>query len=122
VGAADTTFTLTSIGAGTQKASKTVRVPPVDADIEVNVTVSQNRRAPLGNLSWWTVTVTWHTDCANSCTVVRVDNGDVISRDLQGTWTLSGRGRGQRPAACPRQFRITANGRGSVQKDGVFSW
>jgi len=118
VGQVDTTYTVTCVGAGVASASKTIRVPPPTAQIQVSGSWHTTRgRSTEGVTTYWSVTVNWSTTFATGCAVTCLDDGQVVSNNLQGPWSTSGSNFGSSPNA-PRSFRITADGRGSAQQDG----
>jgi hypothetical protein len=120
VGAVDTSYTVTCIGAGQTGSSHTIKVPPPEATISVTGWASTTHgRSTEGVTTFWSYTVTWGTTYANGCTLMCPDTGQVLSNDLKGSISNSGSNFGSSPN-CPRSFLVTAQGRGSVSKPGAF--
>jgi hypothetical protein len=120
VGAVDTSYTVTCVGAGDTSSTHTIRVPPPEATISVSGSVrTTHGRSTEGVTTFWSYNVAWTTTYANSCTVMCPDTGQVLSYDLNGSASNSGSNFGS-SANCPRRFRVTAQGRGSASQDGAF--
>jgi hypothetical protein len=120
VGAVDTSYTVTCVGAGQTSSIHTIKVPPPEATIHVSGSAnSTHGRSTEGVTTFWSYNVTWHTTYANGCTLMCPDTGQVLSNDLNGSISNSGSNFGSSPN-CPRRFRVTAQGRGSTSQDGAF--